>query len=98
MLPHVAITRYRGFSIISWVVIEAQRRSTVVVDCNPMAVLLLCDRWLEGFVPDSDQIVSKTDITRVEGENPFEALLSKATSQDVVLLKSLEMLKHSIDY
>jgi insertion element IS1 protein InsB len=57
------------------------------------------DGWTvyPGFIPAGDQIVSKTDMTRVEGENPrlrhYLARLHRKTLGDS---KSVEMLKHSI--
>jgi len=37
-----------------------------------MEMLFLCDRWVESlpeFYSEGDQIISKTYMTRVEGEN-----------------------------
>ena len=52
---------------------------------------------LPGFIPDGDQIVSKTYMTRVEGENTRlrhpKARLHRKT---LCYSKCIEMLKHSI--
>ena len=48
---------------------------------------------LPGFIPDGDQIVSKTYMTRVEGEN---TRLRRLHRQTLCYSKCIEMLKHSI--
>jgi IS1 family transposase len=47
------------------------------------------DGWsvYPGFIPEGDQIVSKTYMTRVEGENTRLILSSSITSQDIVLFQ-----------
>ncbi|MEL7053885.1 MAG: IS1 family transposase [Cyanobacteria bacterium J06588_5] len=49
------------------------------------------------FVPDGDQIVSKTYMTRVEGENTrLRHYLARLHRKTLCYSKSLEMLKHSL--
>lgn len=49
------------------------------------------------FIPDGDQIVSKTYMTRVEGENTrLGHYLARLHRKTLCYSKSLEMLKHSI--
>ena len=49
------------------------------------------------FIPDGDQIVSKTYMTRVEGENTsFRHYLARLKRKTLCYSKSKEMLKHSI--
>ena len=47
------------------------------------------DGWpvYPGFIPDGDQIVSKTYMTRVEGENTIAPLPGSVASQDIVLFQ-----------
>lgn len=50
-----------------------------------------------GFIPAGDQIVSKTYMTRVEGENTrLRHYLARLHRQTLCYSKSVEMLKHSI--
>lgn len=50
-----------------------------------------------GFIPAGDQIVSKTYITRVEGENTrLRQNLARLRRKTLCYSKSVEMLKHSI--
>ena len=49
------------------------------------------------FIPDGDQIVSKTYMTRVEGENTrLRHYLARLKRKTLCYSKSKEMLKHSI--
>ena len=49
------------------------------------------------FIPEGDQIVSKTDMTRVEGENTrLHHYLARLHRKTLCDSKSVEMLKHSI--
>ncbi len=71
-------------------------------------MLLLCHGWLERLsrvIPPGDQIVSKTYMTRVEGENtrtplagrsPMRHYLARLHRKTLCYFKSEEMLKHSI--
>ncbi len=57
------------------------------------------DGWpvYPGFIPDGDQIVSKTYMTRVEGENTrLRHYLARLHRKTLCYSKSVEMLKHSI--
>jgi IS1 family transposase len=67
----------------------------------------ITDGWTvyPGFIPDGDQIVSKTYMTRVEGENTRTPLaerssmrhyLARLHRKTLCYFKSVEMLKHSI--
>jgi len=50
-----------------------------------------------GFIPDGDQIVSKTYMTRVEGENTrLRHYLARLHRKTLCYSKSVDMLKHSI--
>ncbi len=50
-----------------------------------------------GFIPEGDQIVSKTDLRRVEGENTrLRHYLARLHRKSLCYSKSVEMLKHSI--
>jgi len=50
-----------------------------------------------GFIPAGDQIVSKTYMTRVEGENTrLRHYLARLHRKTLCYSKSVEMLKHSI--
>jgi len=49
------------------------------------------------FVPDEDHIVSKTYMTRVEGENTrLRHYLARLHRKTLCYSKSVEMLKHSV--
>ena len=49
------------------------------------------------FIPNGDQIVSKTYMTRVEGENTrLRHYLARLHRQTLCYSKSVEMLEHSI--
>ena len=49
------------------------------------------------FIPDGDQIVCKTYMTRVEGENTrLRHYLARLHRKTLCYSKSLDMLKHSI--
>ncbi len=49
------------------------------------------------FIPDGDQIVSKTYMTRVEGENTrLRHYLARLKRKTLCYSKSTQMLKHSI--
>jgi insertion element IS1 protein InsB len=57
------------------------------------------DGWkvYPGFIPDSDQIVSKTYMTRVESENTrLRHYLARLHRKTLCYSKSVEMLGHSI--
>ena len=57
------------------------------------------DGWsvYPGFIPDGDQIISKTYMTRVEGENTrLRQNLARLHRPTLCYSKSEEMLKHSI--
>jgi IS1 family transposase len=57
------------------------------------------DGWsvYPGFIPDGDQIVSKTYMTRVEGENTrLRHYLARLHRKTLCYSKSVEMLGHSI--
>jgi insertion element IS1 protein InsB len=57
------------------------------------------DGWsvYPGFIPKGEQIVSKTYMTRVEGENTrLRHYLARLHRQTLCYSKSVEMLKHSI--
>jgi insertion element IS1 protein InsB len=50
-----------------------------------------------GFIPDGDQIVSKTYMTRVEGENTrLRHYLARLHRKTLCYYKSVEMLTYSI--
>jgi len=50
-----------------------------------------------GFIPEGDQIVSKTYMTRVEGENTrLRHYLARLHRKTLCYSKSVEMLAHSI--
>jgi IS1 family transposase len=57
------------------------------------------DRWTvyPNFIPDGDQIVSKTYLARVEGENTrLRHYLARLHRKTLCCSKSVEMLAHSI--
>lgn len=57
------------------------------------------DGWkvYPGFLPDGDQIVSKTYMTRVESENTrLRHYLARLHRKTLCYSKSVEMLRHSI--
>ncbi len=57
------------------------------------------DGWsvYPGFIPQGDQIVSKTYMTRVEGENTrLRHYLARLHRKTLCYSKSLDMLAHSI--
>jgi len=70
----------------------------LVVDCQVLAELLV---WSDGytvypvFIEDDSHLLSKTYMTRIEGENTRLRHYLIAP-QDVVLLKSIEMLECSL--
>jgi insertion element IS1 protein InsB len=50
-----------------------------------------------GFIPEGDQIISKTSMTRVEGENTrLRHYLARLHRKTLCYSKSVDMLKHSI--
>ena len=56
-------------------------------------------RWkvYPGFIPDGDQIICKTYMTRVEGENTrLRHYLARLHRKTLCYSKSEDMLKHSI--
>ncbi len=62
-------------------------------------LFLRTDGWkvYPGFIPDGDQIVSKTYMTRVEGENThLRHYLARLHRKTLCYSKSEEMLRHSI--
>ena len=57
------------------------------------------DSWsvYPGFIPEGDQIVSKTYMTRVEGENTrFRHYLARLHRKPLCYPKFVEMLAHSV--
>jgi insertion element IS1 protein InsB len=49
------------------------------------------------FIPDGDQIISKTYMTRVEGENTrLRHYLARLHRKTLCYSKSVDMLKHSV--
>lgn len=57
------------------------------------------DGWpvYPGFIPEGDQIISKTYMTRVEGENcRLRHYLARLHRKTLCYSKSVEMLAHSI--
>lgn len=57
------------------------------------------DGWsvYPGFIPDGDQIVSKSYMTRVEGENTrLRHYLARLHRRTLCYSKSVEMLAHSV--
>lgn len=73
---------------ILWQVIEFWQCYFWVSDGNPV---------YPGFIPEGDQIVSKTYMTRVEGENTrLRHYLARLHRKTLCYSKSLEMLKHSV--
>ena len=59
----------------------------------------ITDGWTvyPQFIPEGDQIVSKTYMTRVEGENTrLRHYLARLHRKTLCYSKSIEMLKHSI--
>ncbi len=59
----------------------------------------MTDGWkvYPGFIPDGDQIVCKTYMTRVEGENTrLRHYLARLHRKTLCYSKSKTMLKHSI--
>ncbi|MBW4581974.1 MAG: IS1 family transposase [Tildeniella nuda ZEHNDER 1965/U140] len=59
----------------------------------------ITDGWsvYPGFIPPGDQIISKTYMTRVEGENTrLRHYLARLHRKTLCYSKSVEMLKHSI--
>jgi hypothetical protein len=65
-----------------------------------LEILLLYHRWMASlpmFIPDKDQIICKTYMTRVEGENTrLRHYLARLHRKTLCYSKSVEMLKHSI--
>ncbi len=60
---------------------------------------IVTDDWsvYRGFIPPGDQIVSKTYMTRVEGENTrLRHYLARLSRKTLCYSKSLDMLAHSI--
>jgi IS1 family transposase len=60
---------------------------------------VVTDGWsvYPGFIPDGDQIVSKTYMTRVEGENTrLRHYLARLHRKTLCYSKSEELLRHSI--
>ena len=73
---------------ILWLMIEFWQCYFWISDGNPV---------YPGFIPDGDQIVSKTYMTRVEGENTrLRHYLARLHRKTLCYSKSLEMLKHSV--
>ncbi|MDJ0703041.1 MAG: IS1 family transposase [Leptolyngbyaceae cyanobacterium MO_188.B28] len=73
---------------ILWLMIEFWRCYFWISDGNPV---------YPKFIPDGDQIVSKTYMTRVEGENTrLRHYLARLHRKTLCYSKSLEMLKHSV--
>ena len=73
---------------ILWSTIEFWQCYFWVSDGNPV---------YPRFIPDGDQIVSKTYMTRVEGENSrLRHYLARLHRKTLCYSKSVEMLKHSL--
>lgn len=71
-----------------WEVIQVWQCYFWVSDGNPV---------YPGFIPDGDQIISKTYMTRVEGENTrLRHYLARLHRKTLCYSKSVEMLKHSL--
>jgi len=77
------------------------------ITCRPLwearwqlEMLLLYHRWMASlpmFIPDGDQIICKTYMTRVESENTrLRHYLVRLHRKTLCYSKSVEMLKHSI--
>ena len=59
----------------------------------------ITDGWkvYPNFIPDGDQIISKTYMTRVEGENTrLRHYLARLKRKSLCYSKSEEMLRHSV--
>jgi IS1 family transposase/transposase-like protein len=88
--------------ILSWVVGD-HRANTFRALWDAIAVWH-CYFWASdgnpvypGFIPAGDQIVSKTSMTRVEGENTrLRHYLARLHRKTLCYSKSVDMLKHSI--
>ncbi|MBD1893932.1 IS1 family transposase [Coleofasciculus sp. FACHB-129] len=71
-----------------WVRVMAWKSYFYVTDGNPV---------YPGFIPDGDQIVSKTYMTRVENENTrLRHYLARLHRKTLCYSKSAEMLAHSV--
>ncbi len=88
--------------ILGWVVgdhsAETFRPLWVIVS-RWKCYFYVTDGWsvYPGFIPEGDQIVSKTYMTRVEGENTrLRHYLARLHRKTLCYSKSVEMLKHSI--
>jgi insertion element IS1 protein InsB len=88
--------------ILGWVV--GDDRAQTFRPLGEMVAVWRCSFWVRdgnpvyrGFIPDGDQIVSKTYMTRVEGENTrLRHSLARLHRKTLGYSKSVEMLKHSI--
>ena len=70
-----------------------------LVVSNWKCYFYVTDGWkvYPNFIPESDQIVSKTYMTRVEGENTrLRHYLARLKRKTLCYSKSLVMLRHSI--
>jgi insertion element IS1 protein InsB len=66
---------------------------------NQECYFYVTDGWsvYPGFIPDGDQIVSKTYMTRAEGENTrLRHYLARLHRKTLCYSESVEMLAHSI--
>jgi IS1 family transposase len=96
-----AVDHFRA-GILAWVIGD---RSSVTFQPLWFVVKLwrcyfyVTDGWkvYPPYIPDGDQIVSKTYMTRVEGENTrLRHYLARLHRKTLCYSKSLEMLKHGI--
>ncbi|BAQ66615.1 mobile element protein [Geminocystis sp. NIES-3709] len=83
------------------------KQNHLCVDCgrqfiNPQpwnCYFYVTDGWkvYPNFIPEGDQIISKTYMTRVEGENTrLRHYLARLQGKTLCYSKSVEMLKYSI--
>ena len=94
------LTLRREFSVGSWATTVPQHARSL---WNAISVWE-CYFWVSdgnpvypGFIPTGDQIVSKTYMTRVEGENTrLRHYLARLHRRTLCYSKSVEMLKHSL--
>jgi len=96
-----AVDHFRA-GILSWVLGDHSAKTF-----EPLWVIVgawqcyfyVTDGWsvYPGFIPPGDQIVSKTYMTRVEGENTrLRHYLARLHRKTLCYSKSEEMLRHSI--
>lgn len=96
-----AVDHFRG-GILAWVLGDHSAQTfrplwTIVQAWQ--CYFYVTDGWCvyPGFIPAGDQIVSKTYMTRVEGENTrLRHYLARLHRKTLCYSKSEEMLRHSI--